>query len=489
MRQYLFNTLFILVLGFSFSALAKPAPDSFADLAEALLPTVVNISASHKLEVADAPGSELPQFPEGSPFQDFFDEFLNQRRNMMPSIPQSSLGSGFVIDAENGYIVTNNHVIRGGTGIRVTFHNDVTVDAEVVGHDDKTDIAVIKIDPSEVKGLVAAKFGNSDELRVGDWVVAIGNPFGLGGTVTAGIISARQRDINSGPYDDFLQTDASINRGNSGGPMFDTDGEVIGINTAIFSPTGGSVGIGFAIPSALAKPVVDQLIKYGRTRRGWLGVRIQKVTDEIAESLGMKKAYGALVASPTEDSPGARAGIKAGDVITAFDGKVIDEMKDLPRIVAETEIGKKVPVTVLRNGKEKTITVTLGELEQAEESGLLSDDFQNLDDAPAGTDSDVEFDELGFSLSKLTPALRSRYEIDSSLKGVIVTDIAPTSPLYAKGIIAGDVIIEANQQTVSDPKDVKDIFDKVRKSDRKSVLLLVNSGGSVSFAAIRLDDE
>ena len=271
--------------------------------------------------------------------------------------------------------------------------------------------------------------------------------------------------------------------------MFDTDGEVIGINTAIFSPTGGSVGIGFAIPSALAKPVVDQLIKYGRTRRGWLGVRIQKVTDEIAESLGMKKAYGALVASPTEDSPGARAGIKAGDVITAFDGKVIDEMKDLPRIVAETEIGKKVPVTVLRNGKEKTITVTLGELEQAEESGLLSDNFQNLDDAPTGTDNDVEFDELGFSLSKLTPALRSRYEIDSSLKGVIVTDIAPSSPLYAKGIIAGDVIIEANQQTVSDPKDVKDIFDKVRKSDRKSVLLLVNSGGSVSFAAIRLDDE
>lgn len=475
----------LFVLGTSFTAKAGPAPDSFADLAEKLLPTVVNISTTQKVvELDPQTMPEVPQFPEGSPFQDFFKEFMDRHQNMMPEVPPASLGSGFIIDAENGYIITNNHVVRGAENIRVTLHDDKTIEATMVGVDEKTDIAVIKVDPKDVKDVVTVSFGNSDTLRVGDWVVAIGNPFGLGGTVTAGIISARQRDINAGPYDDFIQTDASINRGNSGGPMFNLAGEIIGINTAIFSPTGGSVGIGFAIPSNLAKPVVDQLIKYGRTRRGWLGVRIQNVTDEIADSLGMSQAYGALVASPTEGSPATIAGVKAGDVIIEFDGKRIDQMRDLPRIVAETEIGRKVKVVVWRDNSEKEFTIEIAELEKAEDDGLLETSSNDMSEQTPS--SEVLLSDEGFGISPLNDETRSRYGIDSSLNGVVVSNIERDSAVIEKGIIVGDVITEADQKAVSSPEELEKVFADLKAAGKKTALLLINSGGDMRFVAISI---
>ncbi|HJS32758.1 MAG TPA: Do family serine endopeptidase, partial [Alphaproteobacteria bacterium] len=321
----------------------NPPAQGFADLAERLLPAVVNISTTQTVRQdrnqqqgpQQGPqgerrrGPEVPQFPPGSPFEEFFREFFDrQGRPDAPPRRTQSLGSGFVIDS-TGYVVTNNHVIAEADEIKVILHDDTQLAAKVIGRDPKTDLAVLKVEPS--KPLTAVKFGNSDQTRVGDWVVAIGNPFGLGGTVTAGIVSARARDINAGPYDDFIQTDASINRGNSGGPMFNLAGEIIGINTAIYSPSGGSVGIGFAIPANLAKPVIDQLRVSGKVRRGWLGVQIQSVTDEIAESLGLNKARGALVARVTENSPAAKGKIESGDVILKFDGKDVTEMRRLPR--------------------------------------------------------------------------------------------------------------------------------------------------------------
>jgi serine protease Do len=353
MKSFVLGT----VLGLAFAVLpvhssqAKGVgPDGFAEIVQPLLPAVVNISSTQKMEAQPDPQDmpEMPQFPEGSPFQDFFEQFMENRQGM-PMVPQASLGSGFVIDAQNGYIVTNNHVIRDAEEIRVTFQDDITIPAELIGTDEKTDLAVLKVKTDHK--LTAVSFGNSDVLRVGDWVVAIGNPFGLGGTVTAGIVSARARDINSGPYDDFIQTDASINRGNSGGPMFDLKGQVIGINTAIFSPSGGSVGIGFAIPSALAKPVIDQIIKFGRTRRGWLGVRIQEVTDDIAESLGLPNNQGALVASVTEKGPAQAAGLEAGDVILELNGQKVSAMRSLPRLVAEAPIDTEADLVFWRDGK------------------------------------------------------------------------------------------------------------------------------------------
>ncbi|WP_375731161.1 Do family serine endopeptidase, partial [Azospirillum sp. B506] len=349
----------------------RNAPGSFADLAEKLLPAVVNISTSQSApQRPQGQRPEVPQFPPGSPFEDFFRDFFDrQQQQDQPQRKATSLGSGFIIDAKNGYVVTNNHVVQDADEITVILQDDTNIKAELVGKDSKTDLALLKIKTSHP--LVAVPFGDSDAMRVGDWVLAIGNPFGLGGSVTAGIISARQRNIDAGPYDDFLQTDASINRGNSGGPMFNLNGEVIGINTAIFSPSGGSVGIGFAIPSNLAKQVVAQLKDYGKTRRGWLGVRIQAVTPEIAESLGLPNHKGALVASVTQDGPAAKGGIQAGDVVTKFDGREIDEMRRLPRVVAETSIDKAVPVEVWRKGKSQTVHVKVGELEPAEKQGLL----------------------------------------------------------------------------------------------------------------------
>ncbi len=458
-------------------AQAREITSSFADLVEELTPAVVNISSTQKMEAPeDFP--ELPQFPPGSPFEDFFEKFMERRGDGLPMMPATSLGSGFVIDAQQGYIITNNHVIKDAEEVRVTFHDDETVVAEVIGHDEKTDLAVLKVDTK--KKLTAVKFGDSDVLRVGDWVVAIGNPFGLGGTVTAGIISARQRNINSGPYDDFLQTDASINRGNSGGPMFNLDGEVIGINTAIFSPSGGSVGIGFAIPAALAKPVIDQIIQYGRTRRGWLGVRIQQVTDEIAESLGLPETYGALVASVTEGGPAEKAGILPGDIITGFNGERIDEMRILPRVVAKAEIGVESGLSYWRDGEMKTTKVKIGELEKAEEEGLLD----TGDMAPDLSGKAIP--EVGMSVVQLTDALRTEYALSPTVEGVLITKVEDASEAAAKGLMDGDVIVEVNQKPVKTPDEVIAIIEKAKAAERASVLLLVSREGDVRFTALRL---
>ena len=460
------------------------APQSFADLAEKLTPTVVNISSTQKAtEQQQIP--ELPQFPPGSPFEDFFEDFLQKRDGLnIPTIPPASLGSGFIIDSENGYIITNNHVIREAEEVRVTFHDDTTLPAEVIGIDDKTDIAVLKVDTK--KKLHAATFGDSDEMRVGDWVVAIGNPFGLGGTVTAGIVSARQRDINAGPYDDFIQTDASINRGNSGGPMFNVKGEIIGINTAIFSPSGGSVGIGFAIPSALAKPVIDQIIEYGRTRRGWLGVRIQTVTEEIAESLGLDQAEGALIASVNQEGPAKDAGLKAGDVILTFNGQRVYEMKELPRIVAETKIGTKTEVEFWRDGSKHTVDVKVGELEKAEEDGLL----ETSDLSESGTISEESIEDFGFAVSSLNDILRAQFNVPDNVSGVLITDVSNNSKAAIEGMLPGDVIGEIQHTPVKTPADVKGRLSQAKEENpTKPVMFLLNREGNVRFVALRFPED
>ncbi len=475
---------FLLMLAMAAAAQAKGVPDSFADLVEQLNPTVVNISTSQTVETPQ--GGQRPEnpFPPGSPFEEFFKDFFDRNRpqgdgngNGSPQRKRraTSLGSGFIIDAK-GIVVTNNHVIDGADEITVVLQNGERLEAELVGKDPKIDIAVLKV--KSEKPLPATKWGLSDDARVGDWVIAIGNPFGLGGTVTAGIISARGRDINAGPYDSFIQTDAAINKGNSGGPLFNLRGEVIGINTAIISPTGGSAGIGFAVPSLMAKRVIDQLIKYGRTRRGWLGVRIQSVTDEIAEGLGLDKARGALVAGITEGSPSADAGIEAGDVITSFDGKDIPEMRALPRIVAETEVGKEVDVKVWRKGETKTLKVTLGELEKAEQ-------VASVDPTAAPENKERALSSLGLKLSAITPELREKYGIKGE-KGVVVTEIEEGGSAAEKGLRAGDVIIEVSQEEVETPADVAEKVNEVQENERKSVLLLVKRGEDLRFVAVRL---
>ncbi len=495
------------------AALAQVAPrpgapaQGFADLAERLLPAVVNISTSQSMAQRHGPGPgpgggpggkpgakpneapEMPQFPPGSPFEEFFKDFFD-KQGKEPNAPArraTSLGSGFIIDAKKGFVVTNNHVIQDADEITVILHDDTNLKAEVVGRDTKTDIALLKVAVDH--GLVAVPFGDSDHMRVGDWVLAIGNPFGLGGTVTAGILSARARDINAGPYDDFLQTDASINRGNSGGPMFNLAGEVIGINTAIFSPSGGSVGIGFAIPSALARTVVAQLEEFGHTRRGWLGVRIQGVTPEIAESLGLPKPHGALVASVTANGPAAAAGIQPGDVVTLFDGKEVSEMRRLPRIVADTPIKKVAPVVVWRKGKQLSFQVKVGELEAAEESGLLA----NTSDEPGKQQQPPTpakaFDKLGLKLSGVTAELRQQFELSGEAKGVVVTEVQAGSPAAEKGIRPGDMVIEVSQQEVASPADVASLVQKARNEGRKSVLLLVDRQGDLRFVALGFSED
>jgi serine protease Do len=463
------------------AAPARETPASFADLAEKLLPAVVNVSTTQTVEAERAP--EMPQFPPGSPFEDFFKDFFDKQR---PDTPRkaTSLGSGFVIDSA-GLIVTNNHVIADADEINVTLHDNNSYKAKVVGRDTKIDIALLKIEPRQP--LTAVQFGDSDKMRIGDWVLAIGNPFGLGGTVTAGIISARARDINAGPYDDFLQTDASINRGNSGGPMFNMNGEVVGINTAIFSPSGGSIGIGFAIPSTMARNVIADLQKFGKTRRGWLGVRIQSVSEEIADSLSLKTPRGALVASISDGGPAAAAGIKAGDVILAFNGREVDEMKRLPRIVAETEIGKKVDVTVWREGKEIHLPVVIGELKDEEEQAAApgKKDKTAKDKQAPGQRTIAP---LGLTVAGLTPELREKYSLSEETKGVVVTEVGGRGPAAEKGIRPGDVIVEISQEAVASPKDVADRIDAAKKAGRRSVLMLVENDRGLRFVAIRLDD-
>ncbi|MEQ9328231.1 MAG: DegQ family serine endoprotease [Rhodospirillales bacterium] len=459
------------------AAHARSAPESFADLAEKLLPAVVNISTTQTLKRGDG-GPDMPNLPPGAPFEDFFKDFFERNRPDNRPRQAQSLGSGFIIDPD-GYVVTNNHVIDGADEIFVLLQDDTRLPAKLLGTDPKTDIALLKVEPKSKLPYVS--FGDSAKSRVGDWVIAIGNPFGLGGTVTAGIVSARGRDINSGPYDNYIQTDASINRGNSGGPMFNMDGEVIGINTAIFSPTGGSVGIGFAVPSSTAMPVVQQLRDFGRTKRGWLGVRIQVVSPEIAETLGLDAPKGALVSSVIEGGPAEAAEIKAGDVILTFDGQKVDEMRKLPRIVASTQVGSKVDVEVWRKGKIVKVAVNVEELEEAETAGLI--------DEPkgAGKSQDEAVRSLGLTLSTITPDLSQQFELKKEQKGVVVTDVLGDSSAAEKGVRPGDVIVEVGQQEVGSPSDVAAKVEQARKDGKKSVLLLIESREGLRFVALRID--
>ncbi|MBI5165246.1 MAG: DegQ family serine endoprotease [Magnetospirillum sp.] len=456
----------------------REAPGSFADLAEKLLPSVVNVSTTQTIRNPERV-PEMPQFPPGSPFEDFFKEFFD--RQMRPDAhPRraTSLGSGFIIDA-SGYVVTNNHVIADADEITVTLHDDTVVKASVVGRDSKTDLALLKIDAGK-KALTAATWGNSDGARIGDWVLAIGNPFGMSGTVTTGIVSARARELN-GPYDDFIQTDAPINRGNSGGPLFNMNGEVIGINSAIFSPSGGSIGIGFAIPSSLAKPVIEDLKKFGKTRRGWLGVRIQSLDKELAESMGLSDEKGALVAAVNDGSPAAKAGLKPGDVILKFDGKDVSEMRRLPRLVAETAIGRKSEVVVWRDGRRHSVEVVIGELEDDQPEvpvkGAEKPSPQSVGQAVPGT---------GMSVANLTPQLRERFGIDGDTKGVVVTEVKGDGAAADKGLKAGDVVIEAGNQPVRSPQDLIKMVEKARGAGQKSLLLRVENPQNIRFVALPL---
>jgi serine protease Do len=450
------------------TAHARSAPESFADLAERLLPTVVNIATTQVVE-----GQRSEEFEE------FFKEFFERRGSEPPPQQQqrraSSLGSGFIIDS-TGYIVTNNHVIADADEISVRLHDDTTLQAKVVGRDEKTDLALLKVEPTSP--LPAAEWGKSEETRIGDWVVAIGNPFGLGGSVTAGIVSARQRDINAGPYDDFIQTDASINRGNSGGPMFNLDGEVIGVNTAIFSPSGGSVGIGFAIPSSLVKNIIAQLREHGEVRRGWLGVRIQTVTEELAEGLRLDSTHGALVASVTEGGPAQAAGIEQGDVILEFNGRIVPDMRKLPRMVAETPIGDAVEVVVWRKGEKRTFKVDLGELSEEQVAAVEA--------APDAAVESGTIPDLGLALGSITPELRERFSLAEKTDGVVITDVESSGSGAEKGLRPGDVIVEVDQEQVKTPADVAERVKKAKAEGYRVVTLLVFREGDFQWVAVRI---
>jgi len=468
-------------------------PESISDVAEKVIDAVVNISTSQNVE---GRGNAMPQLPPGSPFEEFFDEFFKNRRGRQgennpggPGGPGgggdhalrrvNSLGSGFIIDA-GGLVVTNNHVISEADEISVILNDGSRLKATLVGRDQKTDIALLRVKPD--KPLKSVKFGDSDKLRLGEWVVAIGNPFSLGGTVTAGIVSARNRDINSGPYDNYIQTDAAINRGNSGGPLFNLDGEVVGINTAIISPSGGSIGIGFSVPSKTAMPVIDQLRQFGETRRGWLGVKIQQVTDEIADTLNLKPARGALVAGVDDKGPAKPAGIEAGDVIVKFDGKDIKEMRDLPRVVADTPVGKDVEVVVVRKGDEQKKTVKLGRLEDNDKLAMAT---PNKEAAPE--EKSVVQKTLGLNLSNMSDELRKKFKIKDTVKGVVIVGVDSNSAASEKRLSPGDVVVEVAQEEVKTAADLQKRIDQLKKDGRKAALLLVsNAEGELRFVALSL---
>jgi len=494
MKYLVFKTRFILLLVSAFvmvnasvhGAMAS-GPVSVADLAERLQPAVVNISTKQKIKRQRS--VPLPNLPEDSPFRDFFEDFFDKQKpkgrnknkpNQRSRRSISSLGSGFVID-ETGIIVTNNHVIDKADEIEVIFTDGKKLKAKVLGRDKKTDIAVLKVEPKEP--LVAVELGDSTKLRVGDWVMAIGNPFGLGGSVSLGIVSARNRDINSGPYDDFIQTDAAINKGNSGGPLFNMDGKVVGINTAIISPSGGSIGIGFSIPVSTASRVINQLREFGETRRGWLGVRIQSVTEDLAESLGLKDSKGALVADLTETGPAEKAGIKPGDVIVEFDGQPVNKLSDLPRIVARAPVGKSVKVVVIRKGEKQEIGVTLGRLEDGEK--LIAKNGKSRKGKSSKTVT-----VLGMEMKSIDDEARSRFKLSDKAKGVVVTSVDPNSVAADKGIQVGDIIAEAGEKEISVPGDFEQRVKELKKEGRGSILLLVLKtarGGDPHFIALRLE--
>ena len=458
---------------------------SFADLAEELIDSVVYISTAQRITVSRrTPLPEGEDAPGGDMFDEYFDEDGGGGDGGDPRTVQS-LGSGFVIDP-SGLIVTNNHVITEADEIVANFANGKQLTAEVIGIDDKTDLALIKVDAGAP--LKAARFGRSEQLRVGDWVLAIGNPFGFGGTVTAGIVSALDRDINSGPYDHYIQTDASINRGNSGGPLFNVGGEVVGINTAIMSPTGGSIGIGFAVPSEIAVPVIEQLRRFGEVRRGWIGVRIQDVTDEVATGLGMEDAVGALIAGLTEEGPAAKAGIVAGDIVVEFNGRAVESMRALPRAVADTPPGETVDVVVMRDGKRVNLQV---------EVGLLED--EQVAAADTGTEQPGETEEpaptadaaamFGLTIGPITDEARNTYAIEQSVVGVLVTAVETGSEAEEKSVKPGDVIVQVSQKDVSEPDEVVSRIEQLKSEGRRTVMFLVSGAANkLRFVSLRFED-
>ncbi len=454
---------------------AQARPDSFADLAEKISPAVVNITTSTMVAQGTGPG---PIVPEGSPFEDFFRQF-RERQGEGEQRPRrsSALGSGFVI-SEDGYVVTNNHVIESADEIIIEFFSGEELAAEVIGTDPKTDIALLKVKAD--KPLPFVSFGDSDTARVGEWVLAMGNPLGQGFSLSAGIVSARNRAL-SGTYDDYIQTDAAINRGNSGGPLFNLDGEVVGVNTAILSPTGGSIGIGFSMASNVVKRVVDQLQEFGETRRGWLGVRIQDVTEDVAEAIGLEKPAGALVTDVPE-GPAAEGGMLAGDVITSFDGKEVADTRGLVRQVGNTQVGKTVRVIVFREGKTQTLKITLGRREEAEGAIPVVQPGPDEDAAPA------EKTMLGLTFSPLNDELRSTLDLDSNATGLVVTDVDELAEAYEKGMRAGDLITEAGQQKLTSISDLDERIAEAKEAGRKSLLLLVRRAGEPRFVALSLDE-
>ena len=459
-------------------AFAAPAqargPEGIADVAGQVIGAVVNISTKQSVDMSD-----LPQLPPNSPLGDLFKEFKKrQGEKGGPKRRVNSLGSGFVIDPA-GYVVTNNHVIADSDEVDVIFTDGTTLRAKIIGRDTKVDLALLKVNPPHP--LKAVTFGNSDKLRLGEWVIAIGNPFGLGGTVTAGIVSARNRDIRSGPYDNYIQTDAAINRGNSGGPLFNLEGQVIGVNTAIISPSGGSIGIGFAVPSNTVAPVIAQLREYGEVRRGWLGVKIQTVTDEVADSLNIKPPRGALVAGVDDKGPAKPAGIETGDVIVKFDGQNVKEMRDLPRIVADTPVGKEVDVVVLRMGKEITKRVKLGRLKEEKQAALTPNKDNPKQEQPAVKKA------LGLDLADLTAASRKKHSINDGVKGVLITGVKPDSEAADQHLVPGMVISEVQQEPVDTVADLEKSIAKLRKDGKQTVLLLVvTPDGSTTFVPLKL---
>ncbi len=460
----------LLGLGALQLAHARSAPESFADLAEKALPAVVNISTSQTI-AGDSQVEDL---------DDMFKQFLDRQEGDRPKPRKAtSLGSGFIIGAD-GYVVTNNHVVEDADEITVITHDNEEFKAKLIGRDEKTDLALLKVEAG--KKLPFVSWGDSEKMRIGDWVLAIGNPFGLGGTVTAGIVSARQRDISAGPYDDFIQTDASINRGNSGGPMFNMDGEVVGINSAIFSPSGGSVGIGFAIPSNLAKPIIAQIQEFGHARRGWIGVRIQTVSPELAEGLRLPEAKGALIASVSPKGPAETAGIRQGDVVLKFDGRDVTEMRGLPRMVAETPVNKSVPVVVWRQGKEVLLTATVAEFPDAEEVASAAP----ASAAPEAPEQGAKVEALGVELTAITEKVRKDFDLTDDTEGVVVTAIDANGPAAEKDLQQGDVIVEVDQKAVKSPDDVRDRVKAAEDNGYRVVTLLINRKGDFQWVAVKI---
>jgi serine protease Do len=455
-------------------AVETPFAEMFAQLAARVSGVVVNISTTQAAPQPAKGGAETPQPAPGTPLDEFFRDFFGERGGPNAPPPRAaSLGSGFIIDP-SGIIVTNNHVIANAEQIAVTLSDDTTMQAEVIGRDVVSDLALLKVQPKAP--LPAASWGDSGKARVGDWVLAIGNPFGLGGTVTAGIISATARDIHAGPYDDFLQTDASINRGNSGGPMFDLAGEVIGINTAIFSPSGGSIGIGFAIPSSFAQPIIAQLRATGKVERGWIGARIQPVSEDLADAVGLDKSRGAMIASIDPDSPAAQAKLQPGDVILGYDGKPIERSRQLPRLVADTTPDKSVKLTIWRGGKEQEVELKVAALNPNRPAPPAP--------APEKPKPPASIDALGLKLSKLTAELAKQYSLTDSAKGAVITDIQPNSPASAQGLRPGDLVVAVGADPIGSPEEVQQKAAAAKKAGHKKVLVRVERDNATRFVAL-----